>query len=55
MMPKINWKKLASVGVAVGTGIFALINALSEQKEAEKLDELWEEHKKNKEKDEEAH
>jgi hypothetical protein len=57
MMPKMNGKAMKIVGVvmAVGSGLFAFINALADQKDAEKLDELWEEHRKNKNEDEEAH
>ena len=57
MKPKINPKlmKGLGIGMAIFSGLFAFINTIADQKDAEKLEELWEEHQKNKKEDEEAH
>ena len=39
-MSKINWKKVATIGGCLFTGILAFVGAIDEHKQAEKVEDM---------------
>lgn len=39
-MSKINWKKVATIGGCVFTGVLAFVGAIDEHKQAEKIEDM---------------